>query len=111
MTDGRIKWAARLISLAAVIILGMVFALITDPVWFLFPLIFTALVVGFAWVLPVPEVFGPVMVIGSIAALINIVPMHYDIGYRIALVAPWIILLAGGVLYIILAWKSYRTKK
>ena len=111
MTDRRIKWAARFTTLAAVIILIMVFVFVTRPVWFIFPLIMTALVVGIAWLLPVPEVLGAVIVIGSIAALINIVPMNYDIEYRIALVAPWVILLAGGVLYLIIAWRSYRIKK
>ena len=110
MTDGRIKWAARFTTLTAVIILFIVFVFITRPVWFFLPLILPMFVVGILWLLPVPEL-GAVIVIGSIAALVNIVPMNYDIEYRIALVSPWLIFLAGGVLYLIIAWRSFKIKK
>ena len=110
MTNGRIKWAARFTTLAAVILLIIVFVFLTRPVWFLLPLILPVLFVGIVWLLPVPEL-GAVIVIGSIVALVNIVPMNYDIGYRIALVAPWVIFLAGGVLYLIIAWRAYKIKK
>ena len=111
MSIERIKWAARLITLSAVIILIIVFVFITRPVWSLFPIILSALIVAMAWALPVPEVFGSVIVIGSIAALINIFPMHYDVGYKIALVVPYIVFLAGGILYLLMAWRAHKIRK
>jgi len=109
MPNERIKWAARFTTLAAVIILIIVFAFITRPAWGLLPLILSAFFAAIAWLLP--ELGGPIIVIGSIAALIIISPMTYDIEYRIALVAPWVIFLGGGVLHLVTAWRAYRIKK
>ena len=107
----RIKWAARLTTLAAGVILVIVFTFISRPVWFLLPLILPILVAIIAWLLPeVGDVIGAIIVIGSTAALINIVPMNYDFGVKVALVAPWVIFLIGGIFHILTAFKRRKIK-
>ena len=108
MSNERIKWAARFTTVAAVIILIIVFAFITDPVWFMLPIIFSVIVTGAAWLLP--ELSG-LIVIGSVVALVNIFPMNYDIEYKIALIAPWVVFLVGGALYLVTVWRAYRIRK
>ncbi len=102
----RIRWVARILTIVSVIAFVIAFTYITQPTWFLGVLIPVVLLTGTAWIWPLPS--GVLMILASVIALINIMPMNYDIDAKMALVVPWLILLAGGILYLIAAWMQKR---
>jgi len=108
-TGIRIRWVARILTLISVTTFIIAFTCITRPVWFLLVVIPVVLLTGVAWVWSVPG--GVLTILASIIALVNIVPMHYDIDAKMALVVPWLIFLAAGVLYLIAAWIQRRQPK
>jgi hypothetical protein len=101
-----LRWAARILSLISLAAFIIAFSCITRPTWFLLILIPVIPLAAVAWFWSVPG--GVIMIAGSIVALVNIVPMSYDIGVKMALVVPWIIFLVAGVLYLISAWVQRR---
>jgi len=108
-TGVRIRWAARILSLVSLATFAITFTSIIRPVWFLAVVIPVVPLAGAAWFWSVPG--GVLMIVGSIIALVTIVPMHYDIDVEMALVVPWLIFLAAGVLYLISAWIQKRRPK
>lgn len=105
----RIRWAARILTIVSMIAFAIAFIFITRPTWFLGVLIPVVVLAAVAWIWPVPG--GISIIVAGGIALANILPMHYDIDAKMALVIPWLILLAGGALYLILAWREKAARR
>jgi hypothetical protein len=100
------RWAARILSLISLAAFIIAFSCVTRPAWFLLVIVPVIPLVAAAWFWSVPG--GVIMIVGSVIALVNIVPMSYDLDAKLALVVPWIIFLAAGILYLVSAWVRRR---
>jgi hypothetical protein len=102
----RVRWVARILSLVSLAGFAIAFTWITRPVWFLAVVIPVVPLAAIAWFWSVPG--GVLLILGSIIALVTIVPMHCDFDVKMARVVPWIIFLVAGVLYLISVWMKKR---
>jgi hypothetical protein len=102
----RLRWTARILSLVSLAGFIITFSCITRPAWLLLVLIPVILLTAAAWFWSVSG--GVIMIVGSIIALVNILPMNYDTFYLMALVVPWIIFGVAGILYLISGWLRRR---
>ena len=105
----RVRWAARILSLVSLLAFAIALTCAGRTAWLFLALIIVIPFAGAAWVWSLPG--GVFIILGVIAAIFGMMETDFDIGIKMLVVVPCLILLVSGVLYLISAWMQRRRHK
>jgi len=104
ITDKRLRWAARIIAFATIIVFIIAYVFIYPPLVFLtIPVLF---IIGIAWLWPAPG--GFLMLLVGIPSFYPLHEVGWDFQWKWPIYILLLVFITSGVLHLVIAWRRRK---